>query len=184
MVAQHRAAVFGAEEAAALQHRDNLGGERVELRRQQRRHDVEPVRGAAGEPVLDQIGDLLRRPGGDVMAARAGEIAEQLPQGRLVAPHQVDDHLGAAARRLDRAGVGEIRRRQRPVERQMREVVPAEAARQPLAPDLRVGQLVHLAHQALRLGFGGGDHRAETGQDQHLVAAARPSAAASRFRSA
>jgi hypothetical protein len=30
------------------------------------------------------------------------KIAEQLPQGRLVAPHQIEDHLGAAARRLDR----------------------------------------------------------------------------------
>ena len=55
------------------------------------------------------------------------------------------------------------------VERQMREIVAAEAVRQPLAADLGVGEVVDLARQALRLGFGAGDHRAEPGQDQHLL---------------
>src|SRR5438477_634984 len=85
--------------------------------------------GAFGNPILDQIGDRLRRAGGDEMSASAGAIAEQLPQGRLVPPHQVQDHLGAAARRLDRAGIGKILGRQWPVERQVREIMPAEAVR-------------------------------------------------------
>src|SRR5689334_4803208 len=81
----------------------------------------------------------------------AGEVGEQLPQSRLLAPHQADDHLGAAARGLDRAGVGEVLDRQRLVERQVREIVPAEAAGQALAADLRIGERVELARHALRL---------------------------------
>ncbi len=81
-------------------------------------------------------------------------------------------------------GSGKSSGDERPVERQVREIVPAEAARQPLAPDLRIGKLVDLARQALRLGLGRGDHRAEARQDQHLLRHCRPSAAASRFRSA
>jgi hypothetical protein len=60
MLAQCRALIGCAEQPAALQQRDHLGAEDVEHRRQQRRHDVEPVRRAIGEPVFDQIGDLLR----------------------------------------------------------------------------------------------------------------------------
>ena len=58
-----------------------------------------------------RIGDLLRRAGEGEMAAGAGEVRQQLPQGRLFPPHQAQDHLGAAARRLDRRGRREILRR-------------------------------------------------------------------------
>src|SRR5467141_2564525 len=84
MLAQHCPGVFGPEQPAPLQNRDHLGAEHVELRRQQRRHDIEPVRGAVCEPILDQLGNLFRGPGGDKMPARTGQIAEQLPQCRLV----------------------------------------------------------------------------------------------------
>jgi hypothetical protein len=77
MLAQHLARVGGAEQPAPLQQRDHLGAEHVEHRRQDRRHDVEAVGGAIAEPVLDQIGDLLRRAGGGEMAARAGEAGRQ-----------------------------------------------------------------------------------------------------------
>src|SRR5260370_974405 len=99
MLAKHRSPVFSAEQPPPLQDRDHLGAKHVELRRQQRRHDIEPVGRTVLEPVLDKIGDLLGRPGGDVMSARAGKIPAQLPPWRLVAPPQTDDHLGAAARR-------------------------------------------------------------------------------------
>ncbi len=117
------------------------------------------------------------------MAARAGHVAQELPQRRLVAADDVDDDFGAAARRLDRLRGRGNPPGQRLVERQMREIMPAEAARQALAPDLGIGQLVELARKALGLGLGRADHRGEAGQDQHLVRA-RPSAAASAFRSA
>ena len=82
------------------------------------------------------------------------------------------------------AGVGKVVRRERPVERQMREVVAAEPAGQALAPDLRIGQLVGLAGQALRLGLGGGDHRAQARAGSAPARASRPSSATSRLRSA
>jgi hypothetical protein len=74
MLAQHRPAVLGPKQAASLQDRHHFTGEHVELRRQYRRHDVEPVGGAVGEPVLDQIGDLFRGAGGNEMATRSGQI--------------------------------------------------------------------------------------------------------------
>jgi len=79
MLAQRCPLVFGAKQPAPLQDRDDLGAENLELRRQQRRHDVEPVRRPVGKPVLDQIGDLLGRPRRDEMPPRAGEISQQLP---------------------------------------------------------------------------------------------------------
>ena len=80
MLTQGLARIGGAEQAAPLQDRDHLRAEDVQHRRQQRRHDVEAVRRAVGEPVLDQIGNLLRRASKGEMAAGAGEVGEQLPQ--------------------------------------------------------------------------------------------------------
>src|SRR5215469_315017 len=80
MVAQHGAFVFGAEQTAALQQRDDLAGKRIELQRQERRHHIEAVGRTAVKPVDHQIGDLLGRAGGHVMAARPGQVAEQLAQ--------------------------------------------------------------------------------------------------------
>ena len=154
MLAQHRALVLGAEQAAPLQQRDHLGANTSSCAGSSGGMTLNPSAAPSVNQSSIRSAICSGRAGGGEMAARAGEIAEQLPQCRLVAPHQVDDDLGAAARRLDRAGVGEILRRQRPVERQMREIVAAEAARQPLAPDLGIGQLVDLARQALRLGLG------------------------------
>src|SRR5438552_18266814 len=54
------------------------------------------------------------------------------------------------------------------VERQVRKIVPAEAARQPLAPDLRIGKIVDLAREAQRLRLRGGDNRAQARQDQDV----------------
>ena len=119
MIAQHTARIGGTEQPALLQDRNHLGAEHVQHRRQQRRHDVKAVRRAIGEPVLNEIGHLLRCAREGEVAPRAGEVRQQLPQGRLLAPHQAQDDLGAAARCLHRSRVREIVRRERPVERQM-----------------------------------------------------------------
>ena len=74
MVTQHRPCVLGPKQAAPLQNRHDFANEHVELRRQYRRHHVEPVGGAVGEPVLDQISDLFRGAGGNEMATRSGQI--------------------------------------------------------------------------------------------------------------
>src|SRR6516225_3713900 len=100
MLAEHLAFVGGAEESAPLQQWNNFGAEGVEHRRQQRRHDIEAVGGIVAEPILDQTSDLFRRAGGGEMAAGAGEACEQFPQRRPLAPHQAQDHFGAAARSL------------------------------------------------------------------------------------
>ena len=61
MVAQRRALVVAAEQAAALQFRhdeiDEIGERAGEIRRQ----DVEPVGRALDEPFLERVGDPLRR---------------------------------------------------------------------------------------------------------------------------
>ena len=126
MLAQRHPGILGAEQSTALQKRDHPTAKRIQLGRQQRRHDIESVRCAGSEPVFDQIGDLLRSARGDIVSARAGQITKQLPQCRPVPPNQVDDDLSAAARRLDRLRAGKVLRRERPVERQMREIVAAE----------------------------------------------------------
>src|ERR1700737_2182083 len=148
MLAQHRSLVFSPEQPPLLEDRDHFGAKHVELRRQQWRHDIEPVGRTVLEPVLDKIGDLFGRAGSDVMSARAGKIPEQLPQCRLVAPHQIDDDFSTAARGLYQTRVGEIFRDKRAIEPQGRKIVPAEATRQPLAPDLRIRKIVDLARGA------------------------------------
>ena len=61
----------------------------------------EAVGRAIGKPALDQVGDLLRGTGSGEMSARAGKTCQQLPQCRLFPSHDAQNHLGAAARRLD-----------------------------------------------------------------------------------
>ena len=48
----------------------------------------------------------------------------------------------------------------------------AETTGEALAPDLGIGELVDLAHHALRFRFGRRDHRAEAGKDQHVLGGA------------
>ncbi len=183
MLPQRLPGVFSAEQSASTQQRHQLGDEHFQHRRQHRRHQVKSVAGAIVEPVLEQIGDLLRRSRRDEMSPCAGHIAQQLTQGRLLAANEADDHLGAAACRLDLGGIGEILGRERCVQRQMGKVMPAEAAGQTLASHFRVGQVIQFAGDTMRLGLGAADHRAQAGQDQHLAGVA-PLRAASRFRSA
>jgi hypothetical protein len=61
MVAQRRAAIFLAEQAAALQDRHHRVDENLEPGRQHIRHQVEAVGGASSKPRLDVVGDGLGR---------------------------------------------------------------------------------------------------------------------------
>src|SRR5262245_32211768 len=108
MLAQSCSSVFGAKQSASLLQRDHFGAGEVKLRWLQRRHAVEPVGRTIDEPVAYEIGVLVACTGQDVVAAGTGTVAQQLPQGRLVAPHQIEDYLGAAARRFDRARIGKV----------------------------------------------------------------------------
>lgn len=69
------------------------------------------------------------------MAAGAGELGEQLPKRGALLSDEPDDHLGAAAGSLHAARVGEIGRRQFPIELEMREVVSAKSKGKSLAAD-------------------------------------------------
>jgi hypothetical protein len=61
MLAQRRAGIPGAKQAAALPQRDHIGVEYFEPPRQQERHAIETVRCMSIKAVLDQVGDLIRR---------------------------------------------------------------------------------------------------------------------------
>ena len=127
MGAQGGALVRRAEQPAPLQQRHDLRDEHVEHLRQHRWHQVEAVGNAVLHPILHEIGHLLRRALESEMPPRAGELGQQLPQCRLLLTHETNDHLGAAARSLDRLRVGKIGRRQFLIQRQMRKIVPPES---------------------------------------------------------
>ena len=164
VLAQGGAGVLGAEQAAPLQFGHDEVDEVVEPARQGRRHDVEAVRGAAGEPVLQLVGDLVRRAGEDAVPASAGEAIEQLPDRQVLAPGQVDDQLEPALAALgEAADVG-----QRAVERVAGDVV-VEHLRQLPQPVVRRDQRVQLGLALAGLGFGAAEDRRDAGEDLELV---------------
>ena len=72
----------------------------LEAAGQPRRHDVEAVGGTGLGPLLDRVGDLLRRAGDDAVAARAGEPVQQLADRRLFAVDDVERPAGSGCRSL------------------------------------------------------------------------------------
>ena len=183
MRAQRLPRIGFADQALAAQQGHNVADEDVEHGRQHGRHQVEAVCCAAMEPVHHQVGDLLGRAGRDEVPPRAGQIAEELPQRRLFSPDKADDDFRPAARCLQGRGIREVLGGQGRVERQVREVMSAKPARQALAADFRVAQVVEFTREALRLGLRRADDRAEAWQDQDW-SGGRPSSTASRLRSA
>ena len=77
VLAQRRALVLVAEQAAPLQLGHDAVDERGERRRERGRDQVEPVGGAGAEPLVDRVGDLLRRAGHDAVAAAGAEPQQQ-----------------------------------------------------------------------------------------------------------
>jgi len=102
--------------------------------RERHRQDVEAVARAAGEPVLQRIGD----PGGGVADRAVGALADhalvELADGQLLALRQLVHHLQPAA-----LGVGVIRFRHRTVERELRQVA-AEVGRKLLHAEVRMDE--------------------------------------------
>ena len=86
--------------------------ERLQPGGQRGGHHVEPVGGRGVRPFLDGVGDLLGGAGEGSVPAAAAEPADELPDGELVAPGQLDDQLVAALRAADvLAGVYRGRKR-------------------------------------------------------------------------
>src|SRR5688572_740541 len=95
VLTQGLAFVFSPEATASLEDRNDLLCEHFQLPRQNRRHDVEPVRGTAVDPILDSIGDLLWRAGHDEVTTGSGKLGEKLPHGQPLPPNRTDDQFSA-----------------------------------------------------------------------------------------
>ena len=80
IVAQRRPFVFGAEEAAPLQLGNQMVDDVIQPAREDERHDVEPVRRARREPLLEIVGDPLRRAVDDAMGAGARDAPKRPPR--------------------------------------------------------------------------------------------------------
>src|SRR5262245_646625 len=72
VIAQRGARIVAPEQAAPLQLGHDEVDEIVERARKIRGHDDEPVRHAAGEPLLELVGEALGRTGDHPMPARGG----------------------------------------------------------------------------------------------------------------
>ena len=116
---QRSAFILRAEASAALEDGDHFIGKHVQHLRQQQGHDIEPVRGAVIDPIFDRVCDLFRGAGNDEMPAGAREFSEKLAHGQAFPFNRTNDQFRSPARGLALGRVGEIRRRQDPVERQV-----------------------------------------------------------------
>ena len=137
--------------------------ERLEPRGEHGGHDVEAVRRAAVEPVLDRVGDLLGRAGERAVAPAAAEPADQLTHGELLPAGELDGQRVAALGALDLVLVGQVGR-QLAVEGQVLGVDPQRLGQLPagvLGPD----QLVESALEREGLGLRAADDRDDAGQD-------------------
>ena len=75
MVPQRRPLVLLVEQSAALQHRDRVAREVLEVGGRVGRHHREAVSRARTEPRLQVVGDLLRRPDDQAVATAEDEAA-------------------------------------------------------------------------------------------------------------
>ena len=148
VVAQGVAGVLGAEQAALAQDRDNFLDERLQPGRQGGRHHVEPVGRRRSRPLLHGVRYPLGRAGEGAMPAPAAEPADELADGEVVPPGQVDDELIPALGALHgRTGVHLLRERPVQGERVRRHLehlpnpaefaVAAEKAAAPTQPHAR-----------------------------------------------
>ncbi len=164
MLAQGGAGVLGAEEAPALQLGDDGVDEDLEPAGQGRRHDVEAVRRALGEPPLEVVGDLVGRAREDTVPAAAGEAGDELAHGEVLAAGELGDELEAAAVALGdvvdvgqpvvQVGIGEL------------DVEHRAQLGQPVCRDDELGEL---GLEGTGLGPGRADDRADAWQHEQLV---------------
>ncbi len=169
MGAQRPAGIVGAEQPAPLEDRHHLVDEGGEAVRGNRRHDVEAVGGALLDPAFDMVGDRFRGAGQHLVAAPAGEAAQQLAQRRALALDQSEDHLRAALRPLHRLRPREGVERDRLVQREEAEVEAVEALRQMLEADHRQGEVVQLLFQRVGLRLRRAEDGRQAGQDLDAV---------------
>lgn len=84
VIAQRAAGVILAEKPALAQDRYDIIGKHIESAGQPRWHHVEAVGSAILKPVLDIIGDLLRRPCDNPVSSPARKTLHQLTNGRFL----------------------------------------------------------------------------------------------------
>ena len=97
MIAQRRAFVLPAEQAAFLQQRHHFAVEFLQPAGEEGRHDVEAVGGAVFEPFLHAVGHVFCRAHDDVVAATCGNAQRKFTDCQLFAARQLGQKFGAAA---------------------------------------------------------------------------------------
>src|SRR6516225_9607587 len=163
MVAQCRAFVVAAEEAAALQFRHDQVYKIGECAREIGRQYVVTVGGALDEPLFKGVGNPSRGAADDPVAARRGGKVVEVAQGHVLPPRHVVEHAVEGA-----AAFGRRRRRYRAVERVAADIVTDPAGYQ--------GQGVGRGQPALQsvelflcLGLARTDDRHDAGQYRQLL---------------
>lgn len=175
VVAQRTSFVIGAENAALLQQRNHAVGELLKPARQNIRHQIEAVGGAAFEPVLDVVGDLFRRADDDTMSAAARQRANQLT--RRVAMRARLRERGVEERVITIAAAGQCEIvGQAFVEFQAldSDAQYAGQSREAIRPRNQIDQFIATAQS---LGFGCADDRRKPRQHANRIAAAAHAAA-------
>ena len=148
VVAQRGSCVLRAEQPASAQDRHDLLDEDLDPPGQPRRHHVEAVGGALLGPLLDRVGDLVRRAGDDPVAARAGEPVAQLAERGVLARRRCRARAGSGCPRALLVGVDDLAR-ERPVEVVRRQVDAGEPVE--LGERVRrLGEVVELLVQVAR----------------------------------
>lgn len=97
MIAQRRAFITRAEQAAPLQLGHEQARDRLEAGRQQRRHQVEAVGGVVLEPVLQDVGHVAHAADGGQVAATAGDLHRELTERQAAVVAELRQQLLAAA---------------------------------------------------------------------------------------
>ncbi|GAA3310975.1 hypothetical protein GCM10020295_79470 [Streptomyces cinereospinus] len=149
-----------------MQDRYDVIDEVLQAARQKRRHDVEAVGGALGEPLLDLVGCLLGSAGEDAVAASGAEAGDELTQGEAVTAGEFGDEREAALVAVDVPFLGQLG--QWPVQRQSAQIGAEHPGQlgQPVLRDLEVRQLLL---QCAGLGLRGADDGRDAGKHQQLV---------------
>ncbi|GJE72971.1 hypothetical protein CHKEEEPN_4532 [Methylorubrum podarium] len=163
MVAQGRALVLRAEQAAPLKFRHHAGADIVEPLRHEGEHHVEAVAGLPFQPFRHPVGDLLRR-ADEGEPAIAADAAGELAHGRPRAAGIIHDLRLPALARIRLGDLGERR-------------VEVEAGGVRAEADRKVGEPALDRHQRVEprlllpgLLLGTADHDEGAGQDLQGIA--------------